>query len=128
MPANWFSPALRWGAFAVLVTGLFVAWRFFPTRPSQEWPSIHSFELDSQECEALREARKTTHWLAPLSLAAPVDVTEVARKFRLEVALVCQANELADATCSTKTLTPGEDRLMLPLYREPLLSPSNRTP
>lgn len=129
MPASWALSLswLRWVGVATLTGGLFVAWDSFPTRPSQDWSRIHSFELDSQECEALREARGTTQWLAPNNLATPVSVTEAARKFRLEPALVCQANKLPDATCSTKTLRPGEDRLMLPLYRESP-PPSRRTP
>jgi hypothetical protein len=57
-----------------------------------------------------------------------VTVPEVARKFQLEEALVCQANELADASCSAKTLIPGEDRLTLPLYREPPPLPSHDAP
>src|SRR5215210_2877603 len=96
MPPSWGWALLRWVGVAALAAGLLVAWRSFPTRPAQDWSSIHSFELDSEECEALREARGTTHWLVPGYLAAPVGVTEVARKFRLETALLCQANKLPD--------------------------------
>jgi len=110
------------------MAGLFVAWRSFPTRPTQDWSKIHTFELDSEKCEALRDARGTTQWLAPRSLAASVGVTEVARKFRLEEALVCQANDFTDTTCSTQTLTPGEGHLRLPLYREPRPRPSRPKP
>jgi len=129
MPASWtWSGLLRWGGVIVLAAGLLVGWRSFPTRPSQDWSTIHTFELDTTECAALREERGTAHWLAPRSLAAPVGVPEVARKFRLELALVCQANELPGAACSSKTLTPGEGRLLLPLYREPPPLPARRTP
>ncbi|HKH44242.1 MAG TPA: hypothetical protein VKM72_06230 [Thermoanaerobaculia bacterium] len=128
MPPSWGWALLRWVGVAALAAGLLVAWRSFPTRPAQDWSSIHSFELDSEECEALREARGTTHWLVPGYLAAPVGVTEVARKFRLETALLCQANKLPDATCGTKTLTPGKDSLTLPLYRESPPTPSPPAP
>jgi hypothetical protein len=124
---SWSLSWLRWVGVAGLLAGLLVASRSFPTRPSHDWSSIQSFELNSQECEALRESRGTTQWLAPSSFAAQVNVTEVAEKFRIERALVCQANQLPDATCSGKTLRPGEDRLMLPLYRESPPS-SRRTP
>lgn len=119
---------LRWGGAVALVTGLLVAWRSFPTRQPQDWTAVHTFELDSDECDALREARATSNWVAPRSLAAPVSVAEVTRKFQLELALVCQANASAGETCSAQTLTPGEGRLTLPLYREPLPHTSRRTP
>lgn len=115
---NWSTFLLRGGGIVALLGGLIVAWQWFPTRPPQDWSTIHLFELDSEECEALRETRVMTGWLAPSSLAAPVRVAEVARKFRLEEALVCQANEFDDETCSAKTLVPGEGHLKLPLYRE----------
>lgn|GEM_PF-6676934 len=119
---------LRLGGIVAIVGGLLIAWRSFPTRPFQDWSKIHVFEFDSKKCEALRDARGTTQWLAPRSLAAPVGVPEVARKFRLEEALVCQTNDFIDASCSTQTLTPGESRLRLPLYRAPRPLPSRRTP
>lgn len=133
MPSDW-SPArrrsrlpgspvssppawLRWAGVVALVVGLAAAWRWFPTRPGQDWATVHTFELESEECDALRDGRDTTEWLAPAALPAPVSVAEVARKFRLELPLVCQAGALP-AGCGGQTRAPGQGRLTLPLNRE----------
>ncbi len=107
--------------------GLLAAWRSFPTQQGQDWSTVHTFELESEECEALRDGRNTTEWLAPAALPAPVTVANVTRKFRLELPLVCEANKLT-AGCGAETRAPGQGRLTLPLYREPISTARLTTP
>lgn len=110
----------RWGGVALLVAGLAVAYRAFPTRPAESWESPHAFELDGAECRELRQGRLTTTLTLPPDLPAPVAVAEAAEKFNLEPALVCQANHLPADACARESLAPGEGPMVLPLYRERL--------
>ena len=102
----------------VLAVGLVTTYSFFPTLPAQDWRTIHVFDLTSEECLALREQRQTNGLLIPPE-ASSASFAEVAKKFRLELALVCQANGQA-ADCGDAPLTPGVDSVILPLGREAL--------
>jgi hypothetical protein len=119
---------LRWVGLLVLVTGILFAWRFFPTRKAQDWTDLYSFQFDSVECDALRNVRTVTTWVAPPRLPGSVTIADVANKFRLELSLVCQANDRDLQTCEAETLSPGESSLTLPLYREAQPRRPSRTP
>lgn len=109
------GPGLRWGGAALLAVGLLVAYLRFPTRPPGPWGAVHVFELDSEECRELRQGRLTSPLRLPEEVTAPVSVAEVARKFHLETALVCYANDQPTG-CGAETLDPGAE-LVLPLDR-----------
>jgi hypothetical protein len=109
------GPGLRWGGAALLVAGLLVAYLRFPTRPPEPWGAVHVFELDSEECRDLRQERLISPLRLPEEVTAPVSVAEVARKFHLETALVCRAND-RPAGCGATMLDPGAE-LVLPLDR-----------
>lgn len=115
---------LRLAGAAALAVGLVWSCRSFPTRSPAPWGAAHVFVLDDEECEVLRDNRATAEWLAPASLLAPVTVADVAHKFRLELPLVCGANDLP-AACDQQTRAPGQGRLTLPLYREPPAAPAS---
>lgn len=100
---------------AAVVAGLFAAWRWFPTRPAENWENVHVFELTPEECRALRQGRSSTEWVAAPSLG-PVTIGKVAEKFGLELPLVCAANQ-RPPSCGEETVPPLA-RLQLPLRRE----------
>ncbi|MEM7586204.1 MAG: hypothetical protein AAF560_22625 [Acidobacteriota bacterium] len=107
---------LRWLGAGLVAVGLFVAYTRYPTRPPDSW-DIRSFELDSEQCEQLRQQRLTTELeVVPEDDALPT-YGEVARKFNLELELLCRANGLP-ADCGA-TVAPDGETLVMPLYRDP---------
>ena len=119
---------LRWLGAMLLAAGLFIAYSRFPTRSIPDYATIRSFELDSEECREFRSTRLTTELTAnPAVLTAnpaeeaPPTIGEVAEKFNLELALVCQANNLP-ADCGVSP-APSDEPLRLPLYRDPTTAP-----
>jgi hypothetical protein len=112
-----FNKQLRAAGVVLLVAGLFVVHRSFPTRPPESWETVHGFHLDAEACRELREQRQSVDFAIPEEAGAKVTAGEVAKSFRLELPLVCAANERTD--CGDDALTPGTDSLVLPLYRSP---------
>ena len=106
---------LRIAGTVLLLAGMAAAGWWLPSLPEEDWTFVHAFQLGDAQCRALREARGTTSFVCPAALEDPVTVAEVARRFNLELALVCQANDL-DAACGDQQLEPGT-RLALPLVR-----------
>ncbi len=115
-----FNEQLRSVGVLVLVAGLFFVHRYFPTHPPESWETVHGFHLDSEECRELRDQRQTVDFAIPEEAGPEVTAGEVARSFRLELPLVCAANDRTD--CGDDALSPGTDSLVLPLYRSPKAS------
>ncbi len=108
---------LRSILFALLLAGMaFVGFRF-PSQPGAGWPEARGFGLGSEACRELLEGREQTTFTWPEAEEKPVSLAEVARRFDLELALVCEANGRPPA-CGGSTLAPGE-QIVLPLGPEP---------
>lgn len=120
------SSGLRWVGVVLLAAGLFLAYTRFPTRPAEDWTTIRSFELDSEECQAFLETRLRTELRAPPEDETPPTLGEVATKFNLELALVCRANGLPE-DCAL-SLVSDDEPLTLPLYRDPSTAPRPEAP
>ncbi len=108
---------LRWVVFALLLAGMaFIGFRF-PSRPNARWPDPWDFGLGSEACRELLEGREQTTFTWPETAHQPVLFAEVARRFDLELALICRANS-RPAACGGSILAPGE-QIVLPLGPEP---------
>lgn len=105
----------RWLLAGVLVAGVALVAIRYPAVPDEPWPEPEAYRPDEALCRADREARQWTGFEVP-STPVPVTAAEVARRFNLETAPVCRANDVAD--CDGTPLPPGR-RLVLPLSADP---------
>ncbi len=108
---------LRSMVFFLLLAGMvFVGFRF-PSQPSAAWPEARGFGLAPEACRELLEGREQTTFTWPAGETRPITLAEVARRFDLELSLVCQANDRPPA-CGGVAVAPGE-QVALPLGPEP---------
>jgi hypothetical protein len=108
------------GIFLLLAATALVA-LFYPSVIREPWDLVQGFQVDAEECRALREARETTTFRrpaadAPDALEGQLTLAEVARRYNLELARLCEANGLP-AGCGSQELGPGEE-IVLPLSRQ----------
>lgn len=125
---GWWRRGGRWlrpAGTLVLLIGLWLAGRHFPTRPEAAWDTVHAFEVDDAQCQALLEERSTSSLGVPSEAEGSVTLAEAARKFQLELRLVCAANDLPP-TCGDEVLTPGSP-VLLPLSRLEATPPPSAT-
>ncbi len=104
---------LRFVAGALLLIGMSVVGFKFPSQPPAAWTEASGVRLDSEACRGLWEAREETTFTWPGTEEQPVTVEEVARRFDLELELVCRANS-KPPECGASTLAPGQ-QIVLPL-------------
>ncbi len=108
---------LRSIVFVLLLAGMvFVGFRF-PSQPSNPWPEARGFGLAPEACRELLEGREQTAFTWPAGETRPITLAEVARRFDLELSLVCEANGRPLA-CGGVPVAPGE-QVTLPLGSEP---------
>ncbi|RMH21498.1 MAG: hypothetical protein D6696_05625 [Acidobacteria bacterium] len=105
---------LRAAGFVLLLAGIVVVALYLPARPPASWESARAFVRDDDACRALEGRRATAAFTAPAEPA--LTVAEVARRFDLELRLVCAANRLPEESCGGRELAAGE-QLILPLSR-----------
>ncbi len=104
---------LRSMVFVLLLVGMaLVAFRY-PSQQGGAWPEARGFGLDSEACRELLEGREQTTFTWPEAEAGPISLAEVARRFDLELPLVCRANGRPPG-CGGAMLAPGE-QVVLPL-------------
>ena len=105
----------------MLLVGLTLTALWYPSAPVESWSAVHGFQVDAEECRALRQERDTTVFRIPSSddpdgVEGLVTFAEVARRYNLELALVCQVNGLPDG-CGAEPAAAAQE-IVLPLSRE----------
>ncbi len=102
---------LRFVAGVLLLIGMILVGYWFPSRPKTGWADASGFRLDPETCRAQWGEREQTTFI--WSEEQPVAFEEVARRFDLELDLVCEANS-QPGECGDSPLDPG-DQIVLPL-------------
>ena len=116
------SAKIRPAATILLLLGLVAVAIVFPSAPAERWEFVHAFEVDSEECRTLRAERETVPFVRPRDVDGAVTFAEVARRYNLELRLVCQANGLAN-DCGSNAVGAG-DEILLPLARNDVKRPA----
>ena len=96
---------------ALLLGLLFVYWNF-PSRPPNSWDVVHKFRFDGEICDDLLEGREGIVYVVPEEVGT-VTISEIAKRFNLEVAKVC-AHTGQPPGCGGTSLQVGQE-LGLPL-------------
>ena len=85
----------------------------YPSQRGAAWPEARGFGLGTEACRELLEGREQTTFTWPETETQPVSLAEVARRFDVELSLVCRAGGWPPG-CGGVTLAPG-DQVILPL-------------
>ncbi|MEM8963603.1 MAG: LysM peptidoglycan-binding domain-containing protein [Acidobacteriota bacterium] len=99
----------------VLLVALVVGAVWLPATPTTAEGVIQRFRFDDELCRELFSSREQTTYTVPDDADAPRRIDEIARRYGVELQLVCSANELT-ADCGATSLAVGET-LILPLDR-----------
>ena len=108
---------LRSILLVLLLAGMAIVGFRFPSQPRAAWPEAEGFGVAPEACRELFEGRGQTTFTWPATEAQSTTLAEVARRFDLEPALVCEANG-RPAGCGGPAVAPGE-QVVLPLGPEP---------
>lgn len=122
---------LRLVGIFLLLAGTVLAALFYPSVMREPWDLVQGFQVDAEECRVLREARETTTFQRPAAdepdaIDGQLTLAEVARRYNLELARLCEANG-RPAGCGSQELAPGEE-IVLPLSRQAVREPHRAEP